>query len=76
MDPLVPPGEILTVVTIEADVFDEAFAGMVASDAEGGLFPRENGAVGIAWTSATVRRLQTRERLACSAAACIAPTWE
>jgi hypothetical protein len=76
MDPLVPAGEILTAVTIEADVFDRAFANMVAKNAEGELFPSEDGAIGIAWTSANVRRLQTREPLACSAAACIALTWK
>jgi hypothetical protein len=73
---LVPAGEILTTVVIESDVFDVAFARMVATNAEGELFPSEDGAVGIAWTAANVRRLQTREPLACSAAACIALTWK
>lgn len=76
LDPLVPAGEILTVVTIDAEVFDRAFAGMVASNAEGDLFPSEDGAVGIRWNSANVRRLQTREPLGCAAAACIALTWK
>ncbi|HZZ45935.1 MAG TPA: helix-turn-helix transcriptional regulator [Pseudonocardia sp.] len=76
LDPLVPAGEILTTVVIESDVFDVAFARMVATNAEGELFPSEDGAVGIAWTAANVRRLQTREPLACSAAACIALTWK
>jgi hypothetical protein len=76
LDPLVPAGEILTVVTIDEDVFDSAFASLVASNAEGELFPSEDGAVGIAWTSANVRRLQTREPLGCAAAACFALTWK
>jgi hypothetical protein len=64
------------VVTIDEDVFDSAFASLVASNAEGELFPSEDGAVGIAWTSANVRRLQTREPLGCAAAACFALTWK
>lgn len=75
-DPLVPAGEILTVVTMDADVFDKAFAGIVAKNAEGELFPSEDGQVGIAWTPRNIRKLQTEEPLACSASACIALTWK
>jgi len=63
-------------VVIEADVFDRAFAGMVARNAEGEIFPSEAGSVGIAWTSANIRRMLRDEPLACAAAACIALTWK
>lgn len=75
-DPLVPAGEILTVVVIESDVFDAAFSGMVARNAEGEIFPSEPGSVGIAWTPRNIRKVQADEPLACSAAACIALTWK
>jgi hypothetical protein len=75
-DPLVPAGEILTVVTIESDVFDAAFAGMVERNAEGDLFPSEDGSVGIPWTPKNIQRMQTEEPLACAASACIALTWK
>lgn len=75
-DPLVPAGEILTVTVIESDVFDTAFAGMVARNAEGDLYPSEDGSVGIAWTARNVRKVQTDEPLASAAAACIALTWK
>lgn len=76
LDPLAPAGEILTVVVIDEEVFDAAFAGMVASNAEGDMFPSDAGSVGIAWTSANIRRALTQEPLACAAAACMALTWK
>ncbi len=71
-----PAGEILTVVVINAEVFDVAFAAMVARNSEGDIFPSEPGSVGIAWTSRNIRKVQTDEPLACAAAACIALTWK
>jgi hypothetical protein len=76
LDPLAPAGETLTVVTVDAEVFDAAFAGMVASNQEGDIVPSEPGLVGIAWTSANIRRVMKDEPLACAAAACIALTWK
>jgi hypothetical protein len=76
IDPLVPAGEILTVTVIESDVFDKAFKGMVATNAEGSLYPSEAGSVGIAWNAPNVRKVQTDEPLASAAAACIALTWK
>lgn len=75
-DPLAPAGEILTVVVMDADVFDEAFRSMVAKNAEGDIYPSEDGAVGIAWTPKNIRLVQAEEPLACAAAACIALTWK
>ena len=72
LDPLAPAGEILTVVTIEADVFDAAFADMVQANPEGDLVPSEPGLVGIAWNSANIRRVMKDEPLACAAAV----TWK
>ena len=76
LDPLMPAGEILTVVVIDAEVFDVAFAGMVARNSEGDIFPSEPGSVGIAWTSRNIRKVRSDEPLACAAAACIALTWK
>lgn len=76
IDPLVPAGEILTVVVMDSEVFDAAFAGMVATNAEGDMYPAEAGSVGIAWTPKNIRRVQTEEPLASAAAACIALTWK
>jgi hypothetical protein len=76
IDPLVPAGEILTATVIDAEVFDEAFAGMVARNSEGELYPSEEGSVGIAWTARNVRKAQTEEPLASAAAACMALGWK
>jgi hypothetical protein len=76
LDPLAPAGEILTVVTIDADVFDEAFGGMVATNAEGDVVPSEPGVVGTPWTLSAIQRVMRDEPLACAAAACIGLTWK
>jgi hypothetical protein len=76
LDPLAPAGEILTVVTIDADVFDEAFAGMVATNAEGDIVQSEPGVAGIPWTLPNIQRITRDEPLACAAAACIGLTWK
>ena len=76
LDPLAPAGEILTVVTIDAEVFDEVFAGMVATNAEGDIVPSEAGIVGTPWTLPTIQRVTRDEPLACAAAACIGLTWK
>ncbi|MGH3489285.1 MAG: helix-turn-helix domain-containing protein [Actinopolymorphaceae bacterium] len=75
-DPLAPAGEILTTVVIDADVFDSAFAGMVATNAEGDMFPSDRGSVGIAWNAPNIHKSLKEEPLACAAAACIALTWK
>lgn len=71
-----PAGEILTVVVIDAEVFDGAFADMVTKNAEGDVYPSEDGAIGLAWTPKNIRRIQAEEPLASAAAACIALTWK
>jgi hypothetical protein len=76
LDPLAPAGEILTVVTIESDLFDEAFAGLVTTNSEGDIVASEPGIVGTAWTLPNIRRVMRDEPLACAAAACIGLTWK
>jgi hypothetical protein len=76
LDPLAPAGEILTVVTIDADVFDRAFAGMVSTNAEGEIVASEPGIVGSSWTLPNIQRFMRDEPLACAAAACIGLTWK
>lgn len=76
LDPLAPAGEILTVVTIDAEVFDDVFAGMVAHNAEGEIMPSEDGITGISWSLPTIQRITRDEPLACAAAACIGLTWK
>jgi hypothetical protein len=76
LDPLAPAGEILTVVTIDGEVFDDAFAAMVATNAEGDIVPSEAGIVGITWSLPTIQRIARQEPLACAAAACIGLTWK
>jgi len=76
LDPLAPAGEILTVVTIDADIFDRAFAGMVSTNAEGEIVAPEPGIVGSSWTLPNIQRVMREEPLACAAAACIGLTWK
>jgi len=76
LDPLAPAGEILTTVVIDADVFDEVFAGLVSQNAEGEVYPSDNGTIGIRWTAANIRRVLNHEPLAAAGAACIALTWK
>ncbi|MFI5782646.1 helix-turn-helix domain-containing protein [Nocardia sp. NPDC051570] len=76
MDPLAPAGEILTTVVIDSEIFDAAFAGMVERNAEGEIYPSDDGTIGIRWTPSNVRRALNHEPLAAAAAACIALTWK
>jgi transcriptional regulator with XRE-family HTH domain len=78
LDPLTLCGEILTAVVIDADVFDDVFHDLVASNNEGtivlgdgksGLGP------GIAFTEDNINRLITTERMAPSGAACLQLAW-
>ncbi|QIS19557.1 helix-turn-helix domain-containing protein [Nocardia terpenica] len=76
LDPLAPAGEILTALTVDSDIFDIVFKGMVSQNAEGEIYPSQEGTVGIRWTPANVRRVMNHEPLAAAAAACIALTWK
>src|SRR5690606_46169 len=76
LDPLVPAGEILTVVTLDAEVFDSAFGAMVSTNSEGEVITSDPGNVGIAWNARNIQRVLTEEPLSCAAHACIALTWK
>lgn len=76
LDPLVPAGEILTVVTLDAEVFDSAFGAMVSTNSEGEVIASDPGNVGIAWNARNIQRVLTEEPLSCAAHACIALTWK
>ncbi|AEH08722.1 MULTISPECIES: helix-turn-helix domain-containing protein [Protofrankia] len=78
VDALTLFGEILTVVVVDADVFDSLFSGMVPVNAEGSVVttgPHRQASEGIPFTHATVRRLIEHEPLAPSAAACLELAW-
>ncbi|ARE77221.1 hypothetical protein B6R96_27500 [Streptomyces sp. Sge12] len=78
LDPLTLAGEILSVVVIDADVYDSVFSGMVSRNSEGAVVagsPGSSGA-GIEFTEANVRRLLDNEPLASAAAACLDLAWQ
>ncbi|WP_322767885.1 helix-turn-helix transcriptional regulator [Frankia sp. Cr1] len=78
LDALTLFGEILTVVIVDADVFDTLFSGMVPINAEGSVVttgPGRRACDGIPFTPAAVRRLIEQEPLAPSAAACLELAW-
>ncbi|GGR85666.1 hypothetical protein Snoj_44070 [Streptomyces nojiriensis] len=77
LDPLTLAGEILSVVVIDADVYDSVFAGMVSRNSEGAVVAGSPGSssAGIEFTESNVRRLLDNEPLASAAAACIDLAW-
>lgn len=76
LDPLTLFGEMLTVLVIDADVFDKVFAKIVAWNSEGDVVFAADGAVGVPWQRDTVYRLLTAEPLAPAAQACVALAWD
>ena len=77
LDPLTLAGEILSVVVIDADVYDSVFAGMVSRNSEGSVIAghgSEN--AGVEFTETNVRRLLENEPLASAAAACLDLAWQ
>jgi len=78
LDALTLFGEILTVVVVDADVYDELFGGMVTTNDEGSVVtagPGRASSDGIPFTHSAVRRLIESEPLAPSAAACLELAW-
>ncbi len=78
VDALTLFGEILTVVVVDADVFDSLFSEMVPVNAEGSVVttgPHRRASEGIPFTQAAVRRLIEHEPLAPSASACLELAW-
>ena len=75
LDPLTLVGEILTVVVIDAEVFDQVFADIVAWNSEGDVVFGADGSVGVPWRRDSVYRLLATEPLAPAAQACIELAW-
>jgi transcriptional regulator with XRE-family HTH domain len=77
LDPLTLAGEVLSVVVIDADVYDRVFAGLVSSNAEGSVVAASPSiADGVPFTERNVRRLLDEEPLAPAAAACLDLAWQ
>ena len=76
LDPLTLAGEILTVLVIDADVFDQIFANVVAWNSEGDVVFSGDGSVGVPWRRDTVYRLLAAEPLAPAALACLELAWK
>jgi transcriptional regulator with XRE-family HTH domain len=76
LDPLTLAGEILTVLVIDAEVFDRVFADVVAWNSEGDVVFSADGSVGVPWRRDTIYRLLATEPLAPAAQACIELAWD
>jgi transcriptional regulator with XRE-family HTH domain len=76
LDPLTLAGEILTVLVIDADVFDRVFANIVAWNSEGDVVFGADGSIGVPWRRDTVYRLMAAEPLAPAAHACVELAWD
>jgi hypothetical protein len=78
LDALTLAATILTVLVIDADVFDDLFADAVQVNAEGVTLFGEDGAAaghGIDFSDRNVTRLLEREPMASPGAACLALAW-
>jgi transcriptional regulator with XRE-family HTH domain len=75
LDPLTLAGEILTVLVIDAEVFDDIFADVVVWNSEGDVVFSPDGSVGVPWRRDSVYRLLATEPLAPAAQACIELAW-
>jgi hypothetical protein len=76
LDPLTLAGEILTVLVIDADIFDQVFADVVARNSEGDIVFGADGSIGVPWRRDTVYRLLATEPLAPAAQACVELAWD
>lgn len=75
VDPLTLVGEILTILVIDADVFDDIFAGLVSRNSEGDVVPGTDGSAGVPWRRDSVFRVLA-EPLAPAAAGLIEYAWK
>jgi transcriptional regulator with XRE-family HTH domain len=75
LDPLTLAGEILTVLVIDAEVFDQVFADVVAWNSEGDIVFGADGSVGVPWRRDSVYGLLATEPLAPAARACLELAW-
>jgi hypothetical protein len=78
LDPLTLCGELLSVAVVDADVFDDLFAGLVLTNQEGSVVTADpaHPSIGIPFTEPHVRRLLESEPLAAPAAACLSLAWQ
>lgn len=76
LDPLTLAGEILTILVIDADVFDDIFAGLVSRNSEGDVLPGADGSVGMPWRRDSVFQLLAEQPLAPAAAGLIEYAWK
>ena len=76
LDPLTLAGEILTVLVIDAEVFDKVFADAVAWNSEGDVVFGADGSIGVPWRRDAVYRLLGTEPLAPAARACVELAWD
>jgi transcriptional regulator with XRE-family HTH domain len=78
IDPLTLAGEILSVVVIDDEVFDDVFGGLVRGNSEGAVVSAGRGrpaGEGIPFTREAVDRLLSREPMAAAASACLQLAW-
>jgi hypothetical protein len=75
LDPLTLAGEILTVLVIDAEVFDQVFSDVVAWNSEGDIVFGAGGSIGVPWRREAVYRLLAAEPLAPAAQACVELAW-
>jgi hypothetical protein len=76
LDPLTLACEILTVLVIDAEVFDDVFAGLVEWNSEGDVVSSGDGSAGIPWRRDTVFQILMNEPLAPAAAGLIEYAWK
>ena len=75
LDPLTLAGEILTVLVIDAEVFDQVFSDVVTWNNEGDIVFGADGSIGVPWRRDAVYRLLAAEPLAPAAQACVELAW-
>jgi transcriptional regulator with XRE-family HTH domain len=76
LDPLTLAGEILTVLVIDTEVFDQVFADVVSWNSEGDIVFGADGSIGVPWRREAVYRLLATEPLAPAARACLELAWD
>ena len=75
VDPLTMTTDLLTAAVIDADLFDEVFANLVAVNSEGRII-NDTATTGFAFTEASVRRFSTREPMQAAGAAALRLAWK
>ncbi len=75
VDPLTMTTDIITVAVIDADLFDEVFANLVAVNSEGRII-NDTATTGFAFTEASVHRFSAREPMQAAGAAALRLAWK